>query len=176
MPADDDADSGKLLEQMREERGRAVDGSEDDNAEADATARRLEAIKLTSGVLDEVAKAYAEGLAPLDDDDAWAKSTREHNILPSGWEIRAEGNGIFFSVPGSAADGEFHLTNSEALAVGVLMVDVSQRQWAGERLNDQRLRELKNRLLRARGLEELLEVMGRIAAEHESADDGDDAK
>lgn len=176
VPADDDADSGKLLEQMREERGRAVDGSEDDNAEADATARRLEAIRLTSGALDEVAKAYAEGLAPLGDDDAWASSTREHSTLPSRWEIRAEGNGIFFSVPESAADGEFYLTSSEALAVGVLMVDVSQRQWAEERLNDPRLRELKNRLLRARGLEELFDVMGRIAAEHESADDGDDAK
>lgn len=79
-------------------------------------------------------------------------------------------------MPESAADGEFYLTSSEALAVGVLMVDVSQRQWAEERLNDPRLRELKNRLLRARGLEELFDVMGRIAAEHESADDGDDAK
>jgi hypothetical protein len=176
LPADDDADSGKLLEQMREERGRAVDGSEDDKAEADATARRLEAIRLTSGALDVVAKAYADGLAPLDDDDAGAKSTSQHNTLPSRWEIRAEGDGIFFSVPGSAADGEFDLTNSEALAVGVLMIDVSQRQWAEERLNDPQLRELKNRLLRARGLDELLDVVGRIAAEHESADDGGDAK
>ena len=177
VPADDDADSGKLLVQMREERRRTVDGSEDDKAEADATAMRLEAIRLTSGAFDEVGKAYAEGLVlPLDDDDAWAKSTREHNTLPSRWEIRADGNGVFFSVPGSAADGEFYLTNSEALAVGVLMVDVSQRQWAEERLNDPQLRELKYRLLRARGLEALLDVMGRIAAEHESADDGDDAK
>lgn len=161
VPADDVADSGKLLEQMREERGHVIGGSEDDNAEADATARRLEAIRLTSGAMDEVAKAYAEGLAPLDDDDAWANSTRGHNTLPSRWEIRAEGNGIFFSVPGSAADGEFHLASSEALAVGLLMIQVSQRQWAEERLNDSQLRELQSRLFRATRYEELLEVIGR---------------
>jgi hypothetical protein len=161
VPADDDADSGKLLEQMREERGRAIDGSEDDNAEADATARRLEAIRLSSGALDEVAKAYAEGLAPLDDDHAWAKSAREGKALPAGWEIRAEGNGVFFSVPGSAADGQFHLTSSEALAVGVLMIQISQRQWAEERLNDSQLRELQSQLLRATRYEELVEVIGR---------------
>lgn len=161
VPADDDADSGKLLEQMREERGRAIGGSEDDNAEADATARRLEAIRLTSGALDEVAKAYVEGLAPLDDDDAWARSAREGKALPGRWEITAEGNGIFFNVPGSGVDGEFHLTSSEALAVGVLMIQLSQRQWAEERVNDSQLRELQSRLLRATRYEELLEVIGR---------------
>ncbi|BBZ19041.1 hypothetical protein [Mycolicibacterium gadium] len=161
VPADDDADSGELLEQMREERGRAIDGSEDDDAQADVRARRLEAIRLTSGALDEVAKAYAEGLAPLDDDDAWARSARAGMAFPGRWEIRAEGNGVFFSVPGSAVDGEFHLTSSEALAVGVLMIQVSQRQWAEKRLNDSQLRELQSRLLRVTRYEELLEVIGR---------------
>jgi hypothetical protein len=161
VPADDDADSGMLLEQMREERGRTIDGSEDDNAEADATARRLEAIRRTSGAMNELAKADAEGLAPLDDEDAWAESARAGKALPGRWEIRAEGNGIFFSVPGSAVDGEFHLTSSEALAVGVLMIQLSQRQWAEERLNDSQLRELQSGFLRATGYEELLEVIGR---------------
>lgn len=176
VPAEDVADSGKLLEQMREERGHAIGGSEDDHAEAAAPARHLEAIRLTSGAMDEVAKAYADGLAPLDDDDAWAKSTGAHKTLPDGWEISAEGNGVLFSVPGSAADGDFHLSNSEALSVGVQMIQVSQRQWAEERLNDSQLREIQSRVLHAERIQQLVEVLGRIEAEQESAEDGDDAK
>lgn len=172
VPADDDADIGKLLEQLREERERAVDGGEDDAAEAVAAARRREVIRLTSGALDEAGRGVHG-----DDDDVWVKSTWKRNTPFDRWEIRSDRNSISFHVPLRAVDGEFFLTDSEALAVGVLLIQMSQREWTKEeRLDGSWLRELQSRLLRATRFEELVEVLVRIETEQNRADDGDDAK
>jgi hypothetical protein len=84
---------------------------------------------------------------PEDEDDGATEAARTRNCLPERWDIRPEGEAIYFGVPASAADGEFLLTQAEALAVGVLLIQLSRRRWIyednEELLDVLRLQELR---------------------------------
>ncbi|WP_006247140.1 hypothetical protein [Mycolicibacterium tusciae] len=102
------------------------------------------------------------------------------NRLPRHWDIRPVGESIYFGVPASAADGEFLLSQGEALAVGVLLIQLSRRRWIfednEELLDVLRLQELRSQSFRAMSLQELLEALDRPEAEQEPDGDGDDPK
>jgi hypothetical protein len=136
---------------------------------------RLEAIEQTAGILTGAFQSSED--SSVHDDEAHAASVR--NRLPERWDIRPEGDAIFFGVPASAADGEFLLTQAEALAVGVLLIQLSRRGWIyednEELLDLLRLHELRSRSFRAMTLYELLEALGRVEAGQELGDDGVDA-
>jgi hypothetical protein len=53
--------------------------------------------------------------------------------LPPGWSIESIGETVLFSVPASAADGDFELTDIEAFVTGALLIQVSQQIRSGRR-------------------------------------------
>ena len=53
--------------------------------------------------------------------------------LPPGWSIASIGETVLFSVPASAADGDFELTDIEAFVTGALLIQVSQQIRSGRR-------------------------------------------
>jgi hypothetical protein len=146
----------------------------------DRDLRRLEAIEQTAGALSGMLGSAEGSFLPNADADGAAEAARTRNCLPERWDIRPEGDTIYFGVPASAADGELLLTQAEALAVGVLLIQLSRRRWIyednEELLDVLRLQELRSGSFQAITLEELLEALERAEAGQEPDDDGEDAE
>ena len=72
----------------------------------------------------ETYKAYAGRPA---DNPAQEETANEPGRLPVGWRISATGGSVEFVMPGSAADGRHTLTEKEALAAGVALIQQAER-------------------------------------------------
>jgi hypothetical protein len=167
-----DEDVAQRLTEHRERRRRRA--HEDDDRS------RLEAIERTAGALTGAFQSSEDATAPEDEDDAATNAVRIRNRLPERWDIQPVGDSIYFGVPASAADGEFLLNQGEALAVGLLLIQLSRRRWIyednEELLDVLRLQELRSQSFRAMTLQELLDALRRTEAESEPGDDGNDVQ
>jgi hypothetical protein len=181
-----DEDLARLLTEVRERRrwrtgedqSASADHSEGDAAEEEGDLSWPEANERTAGVGAFRLSGRASG--PEDEAGRATDALPIRNRLPKHWDIRPVGESIYFGVPASAADGEFLLSQGEALAVGVLLIQLSRRRWIfednEELLDVLRLQELRSQSFRAMTLQELLEALDRTEAEQEPDGDGDDPK